>query len=367
MNIGVLGGGQLGRMLALAGYPLGFRLWFYDSAPDAVAGHVAPLTVGGFDDATALDRFADGLDLITYEFENVPVEAARRLARRVPVWPPPAALEVAQDRLAEKQLFTRLGIPTPKFAAVSGPSDLAPALEAVGLPAVLKARRFGYDGKGQAVVRSIAEAERTLASFQGVPAIAEAFVRFDREVSVIAARGGDATAFYPLVENVHRAGILHSSRAPAPPRADSRQADDLERLGRHHAGAIMDAVGYRGVLTVEFFEVGGRLLANEIAPRVHNSGHWTIEGSACSQFENHLRAVAGLPLGGTEAVGHSGMVNLIGQTPPLPRLLGLGAHVHLYGKEPRPGRKIGHMTTVRHDAAARDEALASILSLIDGS
>ncbi|MBL9030708.1 MAG: 5-(carboxyamino)imidazole ribonucleotide synthase [Phycisphaerae bacterium] len=358
MIVGVLGGGQLGRMLALAGYPLGMRFRFFDTAADAVAGHVAPLAVGRFDDLAALDRFADGLDVVTYEFENVPVEAARHLAQRVPVWPPPEALEASQDRLAEKTLFSRLGVPTTRFAAVDAAADLPRALDAVGSPAVLKTRRLGYDGKGQAVVRTLPEAEAALARFAGAPAIAEEFVRFDREVSMIAARGRGETAFYPLVENEHREGILRVSRAPA-------AGGGAESIARRHASAIMDAVGYRGVLTVEFFDRGGTLLANEIAPRVHNSGHWTIEGAACSQFENHLRAVAGLPLGNSAALAHAGMVNILGTMPDAARLLAMPCHVHLYGKEPRPGRKLGHATVIRESAATRDAAAEQVRAFLE--
>jgi 5-(carboxyamino)imidazole ribonucleotide synthase len=322
--VAVLGGGQLGRMLALAGIPLGLSFRFLDPAPDAPAGEVGELLVGPYDDPALLDRLAEGAAAVTYEFENVPVEAARRVA----ALPPAAALEHGQDRLAEKELFRRLGIPTARFGG----------LAETGLPALVKSRRLGYDGKGQRRV----EAQEPL----GHDELAEELVPFDRELSLLAVRGrGGETAFYPLVENVHEDGILHLARVPA---AGAPQAEAEELAGR-----LLDVLGYVGVLAVELFEVGGRLLANEFAPRVHNTGHWTIEGAATSQFENHLRAILGWPLGSTALREPCALVNLVGGVPPLERLLALpGARVHLYGKEPRPGRKVGHVTLVGADAGA---------------
>ena len=316
MIVGVIGGGQLGRMLGLAGIPLGLSFRFLDPSPDAPAGEVGELLVGAYDDPVLLDRLADGAAAVTYEFENVPVEAARRAG----AIPEAAALEAAQDRLVEKTLFRRLGIPTPKI------DD-----EVEAFPAILKTRTLGYDGKGQRLVETRPGP---------VPGhVLEERVPFDRELSLLAVRGRDGeTGFWPLVENVHEGGILRVSRAPA---ADAPQAD-AEAYGR----ALLDELGYVGVLALELFDVGGTLLANEFAPRVHNTGHWTIEGSETSQFENHLRAILGLPLGRTGA-RESVMANLIGAAPPLERLLAVpGAHVHLYGKEPRPGRKLGHVTLV---------------------
>ena len=315
-TVGVIGGGQLGRMLALAGIPLGLSFRFLDPSPDAPAGEVGELLVGAYDDPVLLDRLADGADVVTYEFENVPVEAARR----VEALPDARALEAAQDRLVEKQLFRRLGIPTPRI------DD-----EVETFPAILKTRRLGYDGKGQRLV------ETRPGSDPGQ--VLEERVSFDRELSLLAVRARDGdTRFYPLVENVHEDGILRTSRAPA---ADAPQAEAEE-----YAAKLLDELGYVGVLALELFDVGGPLLANEFAPRVHNTGHWTIEGAATSQFENHLRAVLGLPLGSTESRA-STMFNLIGTAPASADLLRVpGSHLHLYGKEPRPGRKLGHVTLV---------------------
>jgi 5-(carboxyamino)imidazole ribonucleotide synthase len=318
-------------MLALAGIPLGLSFRFLDPSPDAPAAEVGELLVGEFDDPDLLDRLADGAAAVTYEFENVPVAAAARVG----AVPAAAALEASQDRLVEKQLFRRLGIPTPKF------DD-----EVDSFPAILKTRRLGYDGKGQRLVEA----------WQGSDPghVLEERVPFDRELSLLAARGADGdTRFYPLVENVHEDGILRTSRAPA---AAAPQAEAEE-----YATKLLEGLGYVGVLALELFDVGGRLLANEFAPRVHNTGHWTIEGAATSQFENHLRAVLGLPLGSTES-RRSVMVNLIGSVPVSEDVLRvLGAHLHLYGKEPRPGRKLGHVTLV-DPTAERERALQTLVS-----
>ncbi len=350
-TVGVLGGGQLGRMLALAGLPLGLRFRFLEPADESPAGQVAERVVGAFDDADSLDRFADGLDLVTYEFENVPTAAARRLAQRVPVYPPPAALELSQDRLAEKNLFKRLNIPTTEYAAVGSRALLEQAVERLGYPAVLKTRRLGYDGKGQAVIRGPADVERAWRLLGDRPLILEEFIPFEREVSQLAVRGRDgAVAFYPLVENHHEHGILRWSLAPAP-----GVAADLQAGANDYALRVLRELNYVGVLAIEFFLRGEQLIANEMAPRVHNSGHWTIEGAETSQFENHLRAAAGWPLGSTAPVGWSAMVNLIGAAPDVAALLALpDAHLHLYGKAPRPGRKLGHVTLRAADA---DQAL----------
>jgi 5-(carboxyamino)imidazole ribonucleotide synthase len=362
MIVGILGGGQLGRMLALAGYPLGLRFRFLETDAEAPSGVLAELvTAPSYDDPQSLARFAAGLDLVTYEFENVPVRTARFLAERVPVYPPPEALEAAQDRLPEKQLFERLGIPTTPFAPVDGEADLTAALDRVGLPAVLKTRRLGYDGKGQFVLRTPQDAPAALQALGGVPLLLEGFVPFERELSILAVRGRDgATAFYPLVQNHHRQGILRLSRAPAP-----GWTPDLQALGLGYAERVLRAVGYVGVLAIEFFQHEGRLLANEMAPRVHNSGHWTIEGAETSQFENHLRAVLGMPLGSPAAVGAAAMFNLIGTVPPLEAMLAVpGAHPHLYGKTPRPGRKLGHVTLWTQDAEAFASGLARLGRLV---
>jgi 5-(carboxyamino)imidazole ribonucleotide synthase len=328
--VACIGGGQLGRMLGLAGLPLGLELRFLDPAPDACAGAVGELVVGAYDDPDGLERLARGADVVTYEFENVPVDAAARVG----AVPGVAALERGQDRLHEKELFRSLGIPTARFGS----------LEETGLPALVKTRRLGYDGKGQ---RRVEEPEAI-----GVGELAEELVSFDRELSVVGVRGRDGeTRFWPVGENVHRDGILRVTRAPAP-NAPQREAEAL-------CAALLDELGYVGVLAVELFEVDGRLLANEFAPRVHNTGHWTIDGAETSQFENHLRAILGLPLGPTGARAPSVMVNLIGTLPPVEELLALpGAHVHLYGKEPRTGRKVGHVTLVDPDEGVVERAVA---------
>lgn len=341
MSIGILGGGQLGYMLALAGYPLGLRFRFLDPSPEAPVGRIAPRVTGDFSDRAALEKFAHGLEVVTYEFENIPVDALHFLAKKVSIFPPPGALEAAQDRLREKQLFEKLGIATTEFASVPAASDLDLALKKVGLPAVVKTRRMGYDGKGQWTLKTAEDVRIAKEGLPRLPTIAERFVPFTRELSVIAARGkAGETAFYPLVENHHRNGILRLSLAPAP-----AVTAEIQKAAEHAAGKVLEALNYVGVLAIEFFECNGRLLANEMAPRVHNSGHWTIEGAVTSQFENHLRAINGLPLGSTTAIGASAMINLIGEVPESAKVLAIpSAHLHLYGKEARPGRKLGHVT-----------------------
>ena len=368
MTIGILGGGQLGYMLALAGYPLGLHFRFFDPSPEAPVGRIASRVTAEFSDESALEKFANGLELVTYEFENVPVAAARFLAERVPVFPPPAALEAAQDRLAEKELFQRLGIPATEFVAVDAPKALDAALAKIGLPAVLKTCRMGYDGKGQWILRTADDVARTKKTLQvedlaatraGPPFILERFVPFTRELSVLAVRSRNAeTAVYPLVENHHRGGILRLALAPAP-----RLDPAIQRAAEDAARRVIESLQYAGVLAIEFFEHGGRLLANEMAPRVHNSGHWTIEGAVTSQFENHLRAVTGLPLGSTKAIGSCATLNLIGEVPDSSEVLAIcDAHLHLYGKTPRPGRKLGHLTL----RAGSCEQLASRLAELPG-
>ncbi len=343
MQIGILGGGQLGRMLALAGYPLGLRFRCYDASREAVAGHLMPLTVGAFHDRDALAAFAAGLDLLTYEFENVPVAAAEFLAERVPLFPPPAALAVSQDRVAEKSFFQRLNIPTAPFQAINGRAGFDQAIQTIGLPAVLKTCRLGYDGKGQVVLKTQVDIEPAWQKLGGVPLILEGFVPFERELSILAVRGRTGqTAFYPLVENHHQDGVLHHSFAPAP-----NLTMQLQEQAQEYAKRVFTALNYVGVLAIEFFQQGDKLIANEMAPRVHNSGHWTIEGAATSQFENHLRAICGLSLGPTNVRGHVAMLNLLGTVPPRETVIDPpGVHVHLYGKKPLPGRKLGHVTCV---------------------
>ncbi len=306
MKIGVIGAGQLGQMLALAGYPLALSFLFLDSSADAPGAQVGPIITGAFDDPASLERLAAGSDLVTYEFENVPVAALEAVSRSRPCHPPVEALRVSQDRLLEKELFGRLGIPTPPFRAVDSRADLHAAVAALGLPCVLKTRRLGYDGRGQRYLRRPADVDAAWDALGGVPLILEGFVDFDREVSIIGARSTRGeTRCYPLAANTHRDGILRVTLAPS---TNAR----LQKAAERHLRRVMDHFGYAGVLTIEFFVQRGRLVANEMAPRVHNSGHWTIEGAVTSQFENHLRAILGLPLGETRAVGPSAMVNFIG-------------------------------------------------------
>jgi 5-(carboxyamino)imidazole ribonucleotide synthase len=356
MKIGIIGAGQLGQMLALSGLPFALQFRFLDSSSEAPGARVAPLVLGAFDDLRALRELAQQVDLVTYEFENVPVAALQEMAATRPCFPPVDALRVSQDRILEKELFGRLGIATPPYRAVDSRADLDAAVAALGLPCVLKTRRLGYDGRGQRVLRKRADVAPAWDALGGVPLILEGFVAFEREVSIVGARStrGEIRA-YPLATNTHRDGILRVTLAPTRHARLQRAAEDCLRR-------VIDHFGYAGVLTIEFFVANGRLVANEMAPRVHNSGHWTIEGSVTSQFENHLRAILGLPLGDTSAVGHAAMVNYIGTMPDRDRILALpGAHHHDYGKAPRAGRKLGHCTVVAPSAAQRDALLRRLL------
>ncbi|PWV62457.1 5-(carboxyamino)imidazole ribonucleotide synthase [Plasticicumulans acidivorans] len=360
MIVGIVGGGQLARMMALAGYPLGLRFVVLDPARDACAGQVAAQILGEYDDVEALAELARRCDVITFDFENVPAVALERLSAEVPVAPNPQALASAQDRLSEKTLFRELGIGTPAFAAVDSLQQLEAAVEAIGLPAVLKTRRFGYDGKGQRVLRERAELAAAWDELGKYPLILEGFVDFTREVSIIAVRGRDgAIAFYPLTENRHEGGILRLSRAPC------TDAAALDAQAQRHARALLEHLDYVGVLAIEFFDVGGTLIANEMAPRVHNSGHWTIEGAETSQFENHLRAVCGMSLGATQARGCSAMLNFIGRLPaPAAFLAEPGLHWHDYGKEARGGRKVGHATLRADEPQTLAAALSRLQPLV---
>jgi 5-(carboxyamino)imidazole ribonucleotide synthase len=358
VHVGILGGGQLGRMMAFAGHPLGLAFTVLSPDPSAPAGVAADLIVADYEDPAALDRLADVCDVVTYEFENVPSGAVRRLRDQgVPVRPNAQALVASSDRMEEKELFTRLGIPTVPYQAVSAPGEMDAAVRAIGLPAVLKTRRFGYDGKGQRVLRVSEDVEGSFTGLGGGPLVLEGFCAFQRELSIVAVRGLDGqTAFYPLVENRHEAGILRLSRAPAP-----ELSLELQNRAEGYARALLEALDYVGVLTLEMFDDGIDLLANEIAPRVHNSGHWTIEGAETSQFENHLRAITGMPLGSTAPRGQSAMINLIGEAGDVQPVLSTpGAHLHLYGKAPRPGRKIGHVTVCADDSSTLDARLDAL-------
>jgi 5-(carboxyamino)imidazole ribonucleotide synthase len=358
MKIGIIGAGQLGRMLALAGYPLGLRFVFLDQSADAPGGQVGRIIPGAFDDAAKLAELADEVDVITFDVENVPVAAVEPIAARKPFLPPVKALGASQDRLDEKTLFRQLKIPTPPFAAVDSLEDLHAAVKKIGLPGVLKTRRLGYDGRGQFFLRKAADIEAAWQQLGSVPLIYEGFINFSREVSLIGVRSTTGeTLFYPLSANTHSQGILRYSIAPYRNASLQKQAETyMRRLLKH--------LDYAGVLTIEFFVRGGKLIANEMAPRVHNSGHWTIEGAQTSQFENHVRAILGLPLGSTRPHGHSAMMNFIGTIPELGNILRVsGVHFHSYGKEPRPNRKLGHCTVNAPSPAARDRALQQLLRL----
>jgi 5-(carboxyamino)imidazole ribonucleotide synthase len=358
MKIGIIGAGQLGRMLALAGYPLGQRFVFVDVDEDAPGAQVGRIIPGRFDDPAVLAALSASVDLVTFDVENVPQTAAETIAAIVPFLPPPEALGAGQDRVTEKRLFRELDIPTAPFEAVGSQPELHGAATRIGLPAILKTRRLGYDGRGQRRLDTEADLDGAFAALGGVPAILEQRVRFERELSLIGVRGRDGdAAFYPLVENVHGDGILCETRAPW-------QDPRLQAQAERHLQALFERFAYVGVLTVEFFLSDGELLANEMAPRVHNSGHWTIEGAVTSQFENHVRAILGLPLGSTAATGFAAMVNFIGRLPPLAEVLAIkGAHYHDYGKTARAGRKLGHCTVVRSTPAERDAALQQLQQL----
>ena len=354
-TVGILGGGQLARMLALSGAPLGLRLLVMDNSADACAGQFVPMVVGDYRDEVALAEFASRIDVATFDFENVPADSAEWLARRVPVFPNPRALAVAQDRLAEKTLFRELGIGVPTFAAIDTRAELDAALATVGAPSILKTRRLGYDGKGQFRIRTLADAGAAWDALgeNSHGLILEAFVPFERELSVIAARGRDGEfRAWPLTENWHDHGILSASLAPA------RVAPEQAACALDYARRVGEALDYVGVFALELFLRDGQLLANEMAPRVHNSGHWTIEGSETSQFQNHLRAVLGLPLGDTRMLGHACMLNWVGEMPDANAVLREpGGHWHDYGKSARAGRKVGH-ATLRADSMG---ALAATL------
>ncbi len=348
-TIGILGGGQLGKMLAMAAARLGLRCQVFSPDPDSPAFDVvASATCAEYADVEALELFANDVDVITYEFENVPSAAALVLSARRPVLPERKILETTQDRLAEKDFVTRLGIGTAAYADVTSAASLREAAMRIGLPAVVKTRRFGYDGKGQAIIRKHDEIERIWEELGTKSAILEAFVPFEREISVIAARSADGQVeCFDVTENEHRDHILKVSRAPA------AIPDSLAAQAREVATKIADALGYVGVLAVEMFVLadakGSKVLVNEIAPRVHNSGHWTLDGASISQFEQHIRAIAGWPLGKPVRHGEVTMTNLIGdEISSYPEWLTVpGATVHIYGKgAPRPGRKMGHVTQV---------------------
>jgi 5-(carboxyamino)imidazole ribonucleotide synthase len=356
VTIGVLGGGQLGRMLGLAARQLGIDIQFFDPSEEACSQDVGKLFVGQYEDELALQQFASEIDLCTYEFENVPRSAVDIIEKYVQVYPDKAALYYAQDRLFEKLLFVELGFETAEFYPVSSEDDLINTAPKTGFPALIKTRRFGYDGKGQVLLTGPDLLPHAWASVGSKELILEAGIPFTRELSQIAVRNLRGEIFYyPLIENVHADGILALSYAPA---IDS---NELAQQAQQQTSRLLNYLNYVGVITLEMFEHEGQLLCNEFAPRVHNSGHWTIEGAETNQFENHLRAIMDLPLGSTAIRGFCGMINLVGEIPEYKDVLSIpGVHLHLYGKEPRPFRKLGHITICSSTKEARDETLKSL-------
>lgn len=347
-------------MLALAGYPLGVRCLFLDRRGDTPGAQVAPSLIGDLEDAALLAELASRSDVVTFDWENIPGAALKPLESITRVRPPRMALEISQDRFAEKAMFTRLKIPVAAHAAIDSREELILAAKKIGLPGVLKTRRLGYDGKGQYVLRRAADIDAAWQAIGAAGLIYEKFQEFSREISLVGARSASGqVVFYPLSCNTHGGGILRYSIAPF---TNAR----LERHARLYLNRVMKALDYIGVLTLEFFVVRGSLIANEMAPRVHNSGHWTIEGCVTSQFENHLRAVCDMPLGSTRALGHTAMINFLGLMPDRERLLAIdGLAYHDYGKIPRPGRKLGHCTILKRLPKERNMALSNTLKLIE--
>ena len=346
--LGILGGGQLGWMLAIAAKRLGHQCRAWDLSPSSPTAREAELIVGKLSDPETIRRFRKDLTVATYEWENVPVSAVEALiAQGVQVLPPVEALRTAQDRLDQKQRLNEIGVPTAPFFPVSSEADLQLGLKKLGYPALLKTRREGYDGKGQVVIRTEGDAMGAFQRIGLVPAILEGWVQFDSELSIVSVRGSDGTMkFYPISRNVHRDGILRTTWIPAEPKAQA----EAERIAKLALERFTTEAPYIGVMTLELFSVGGKLLVNEVATRVHNTGHWTIEGAKTSQFENHVRAILGMELGDTSAHGPTAMVNLIGRHPSVETMSKVrGATVHLYGKEARPGRKLGHVTILAQD------------------
>lgn len=361
MKVGILGGGQLARMIALAGYPLGLQFIILDPSAEAGAVHLGEHLHGAYDDPALLEILAKKADVITYEFENVPADVANYLANHTRVYPAANALEIAQDRLTEKNFLRQLDIPIADFSAIDSLESLTTAMATIGYPAILKSRRMGYDGKGQMVLKSADDLANAWQSMQNAPAVVEAFVPFQREVSIIAARraNGDI-AFYPLSENLHNSGILRV--------AECRIDDPLQQQAEQVVRRLLEALDYVGIIALELFEMDGELLANEYAPRVHNSGHWTIEGAETSQFENHLRAILDLPLGSTALRGHAGMVNFIGGLPLPEQVMDIdNAHLHLYDKTPRKGRKVAHATVRADQHEHYSSSLQQLIALAEST
>ncbi len=359
MKTGILGGGQLARMIALAGFPLAQKFIILDPSQEAGAVPLGQHLQGAYDDETLLEQLAQQADVVTYEFENVPAKAASYLAEHTNIYPPAKALEVSQDRLTEKNFFNSLGITTAPYAEINNLSDLQQAMPNIGYPAILKSRRFGYDGKGQFRIQSEQQLAEAWAAMQDAPSIVEGFIPFQREISIIAARSiSGETAFYPLSENQHEGGILRVARCC--------HDDPLQTIAEKYVDNLLSALDYVGIIALELFDVHGQLIANEFAPRVHNSGHWTIEGSETSQFENHLRAILDMPLGSTQACGYSAMVNFIGDVAASENILAIpNCHLHLYDKAPREGRKVAHATVRADDETRFKQSLQTLIALAE--
>jgi 5-(carboxyamino)imidazole ribonucleotide synthase len=352
MVIGILGAGQLARMLALAGKPLGLKFIFLDPTPIACAADLGKHLTGDYTDKALLTQLAEESDIITYEFENVPVEIIDFLNANTPVYPPAKALLIGQDRITEKTFLQDLGIATAPFAEISSLADLQQAMPKIGYPAILKTRRLGYDGKGQVLLHNDQDLVEAWQAVKNAPCVVEGFVPFDREVSIIASRSvSGEIVYYPLSENEHHKGILRLAK--------NTQNDPLQAQAESYVHTIMTALDYVGTIALELFAVSDHIIANEFAPRVHNSGHWTIEGSETSQFENHLRAIMDVPLGPTNSLGYAAMQNFIGNVPDSKSLLSLSqVHLHLYDKAARKGRKLAHATV-------RTDTLKNFTDLID--
>lgn len=348
-------------MMGLAGIPLGFEFVFLDPATDACASATGALLHAGFDDAGAARKLAESVDVATFDFENVPESTARSLEQFCPLYPASNALGAGQDRAAENELLTSLGIRVPPYHVVSSRTDLLDGLDNLGYPAVLKTRRFGYDGKGQAILRDPEDRERAWQKLGDSKLVLESFIPFDAECSLVAVRGLDGdTRIWPLTRNIHSNGILKLSMPGV-------FEDALQQEAARQMRAMLEHFDYTGVLTIEFFLLDGELLVNEFAPRVHNSGHWTIDGATCSQFENHVRAITGLPLGKTDMAAHSLMFNWIGEMPDRNRAMMLpGLHWHDYGKAPKPGRKIGHATLTADSREALQTQAVDLAQMAGG-
>ncbi len=357
-RVGIIGGGQLAQMLGKAVKHLGVECTVLDPNMDCCARSDCHHILGEYDHPESLAQLAQETDVVTYEFENVPASSAQIIAEHSSIHPNPQALDIAQDRHIERSMFKDLGIAIPTYRQIDDVDSLSSALAEIGVPSILKARTLGYDGKGQVLINDPTHASDALNTIGNVPAILDQFVEFNRELSIVAVRSvaGDIR-FYPLTQNVHRGGILRLSTAPAEGLTES-----IIEQAQQSARAILERFDYVGVLAVEFFQIGSgeqaTLVANEIAPRVHNTGHWTIEGAQTSQFENHMRAVMGMELGSTDPIGKSAMINIIGDEPRPGALDAMPeAHVHMYGKSPRAGRKLGHVTL----NASTPEELDSLL------